>query len=168
MQKLLNACEKVFTYAAVISTFAMMCLTTVDAGGRYLFNRPFIGAFEITADYLMVAAIFLGMSYAYRQGAYIRVTFMVDRLPRQVKLVVNHFVQGASILYFGVLIIATIKQTFRIFTKGTKLGILDFPLGPAYIIIPVGLFLTSLWMLYDLRKLRLGKSHLIKEESPIT
>ena len=29
----------------------------------------------------MVAAIFLGLSYAYRGGVFIRVTFLVDRLP---------------------------------------------------------------------------------------
>ena len=166
MQKLLNGCETVSTYGAVIATFVMMLLTTADAGGRYIFNRPITGAYEITQNYLMVAAIFLAMSYGYRKGANIRVTFLADRLPRKVKLIVNYFVQLVSMLYGAVLVIATFQQFLRATATGTALSSLDFPLGPAYLIVPVGLFFMSLLMLIDIRKVRTGKSPLFKEESP--
>jgi TRAP-type C4-dicarboxylate transport system permease small subunit len=166
MQKLLNGCEKVSTYAAAISTFVMMLLTTADAGGRYIFNRPITGAYEITQNYLMVAAVFLAMSYAYRHGANIRVTFLVDRLPRRVKLVINYFVQLFSMLYGAVLVVATFKQFLRATATGTALSSLDFPLGPAYLLVPVGLFFMSLLMLLDLRKVRKEQSSLFQEESP--
>ena len=68
----------------------MMCLTTADALSRYLFNRPITGAYEITEKYLMVATIFLGVCYAYRGGVFIRVTFLVDHLPRAVKLLAHY------------------------------------------------------------------------------
>ena len=73
--------ERVLVYAGVVAMLAMMCLTSADALSRYLFNRPILGAYELTEKYLMVAAIFLGLSYAYRGGMFIRVTFLVDRLP---------------------------------------------------------------------------------------
>ena len=61
---------------------AMMLLTSGRrAVSRYLLNSPILGAYEITEKYLMVATIFLGLSYAYRGGVFIRVTFLVDRLP---------------------------------------------------------------------------------------
>lgn len=166
MQKLLNGCETVMTYAAVISTFVMMLLTTADAGGRYIFNRPITGAYEITQNYLMVAAVFLAMSFAYRQGANIRVTFLVDHLPRRVKVIINYFVQLVSMLYGAVLVVATFQQFLRATATGTALSSLDFPLGPAYLIVPVGLFFMSVLMLIDIRKVRTGKSPLFKEESP--
>src|SRR6266550_4015713 len=78
----LYRCEIALLYVGVIATFAMMCLTSADALSRYTFNRPILGAFEITEKYLMVAAIFMGLSYGYRGGLFIRVTFLVDRLPR--------------------------------------------------------------------------------------
>ena len=98
--------------------------------GRYLFNRPITGAYEITTNYLMIAAVFLGVSYGYRQGAYIRVTFLVDHLPGAVKLVVNHFVQMLSVVYGVLLVIATYKQALRTIATHTTLSSLDF--------IPVG------------------------------
>ena len=168
MQKLLNGCEAVLTYAAVISTFVIMCLTTADAVGRYFFSRPITGAFEITTNYLMVAAVFLSLGYSYRKGIFIRVTLLSDHMPKQGKLVVNYFVQLVSILYSIILIVATIKQAFYTINTRANLGAINFPLGPAQLIIPVGLFFMSLLMLLDLRRVRTGESSLFKKESPST
>jgi TRAP-type C4-dicarboxylate transport system permease small subunit len=164
MEKLLNGCESILTYLAVIATFVMMCLTAVDAAGRYLFNRPITGAYEVTTNYLMVAAVFLAMGYAYRQGVNIRVTFMVDRFPRRLKLVVNHFVQIVSMLYCATLVFATFKQAHRIISTGTTLSSIDIPQGPAYLLVPLGLLLPSLMMLFDIRKVRKGRSPLFQEK----
>ena len=73
--------EAILLGFGVFATFAMMCLTTADALSRYALNSPILGALELTEKYLMVAAIFLGLSYAYRGGLFIRVTLLVDRLP---------------------------------------------------------------------------------------
>src|SRR6266446_5991742 len=66
--KVLWRCELALVYTSVVATIAIMGLTSADALSRYLFNRPITGAYEITEKYLMVAAIFLGLSYAYRGG----------------------------------------------------------------------------------------------------
>jgi TRAP-type C4-dicarboxylate transport system permease small subunit len=167
MQKLMNGCELVMLYVSTMSTFILMLLTTADAGGRYLFNRPITGAFEITSNYLEIAAVFMAVSYGYREGAYIRVTFMVDRLPDKVKLVVNYFVQVVSMLYGVLLVIATFQQALRVISDHTTLSSLEMiPMGPAYVIVPIGLFFMSLAMLIDIRKVGKGQSYLFREESP--
>ena len=167
MQKLLKGCELVMVYVSCLSTFVLMLLTTAEAGGRYLFNRPITGVYEITTNYLMIAAVFLAVCYGYRAGAYIRVSFLADHLPRKVRLYVNYFVQGVSMLYGVLLIVATYQQALRVIPDQTTLSSLDFiPLGPAYMIVPVGLFFMSLMMLLDIRKVRKGESSLFSEESP--
>jgi TRAP-type C4-dicarboxylate transport system permease small subunit len=169
MQRLLHGSEIVMVYASCLSTFVLMLLTTADAGGRYLFNRPITGAYEITSNYLMIAAIFLAVCYGYRAGAYIRVTFLADRLPRKVKLYVDYFVQVVSMVYGILLIVATYQQALRVIASHTNLSSLEsIPLGPAYVIVPVGLFFMSLMMLLDIRKVRRGESSLFSEESPTT
>ncbi len=169
MGKVLRGCECVMLYISTLSTFVLMLLTTVDAGGRYLFNRPITGAYEVSTNYLMIAAVFMALTLGYRQGAYIRVTFLVDRLPAKVRLVVNHLVQVFSVLYGFMLVIATYKQALRTFEMHTTLSSLDIiPVGPAYVIVPVGLFFLSLAMLLDMRKVRRGQSPLFGEEVPTT
>ena len=89
MQNVLRGCERVMLYISTLSTFVLMLLTTADAGGRYIFNRPITGAYEVSTNYLMIAAIFMALSFGYRQGSYIRVTLLTSHLRGRVKLVVN-------------------------------------------------------------------------------
>ena len=59
-----------------------------------------------------------------------------------------------SILYGALLVIATFQQALRTMDTGTTLSSVDIPQGPAYLIVPVGLFFMSLAMLLDMRKVR--------------
>jgi TRAP-type transport system small permease protein len=163
MQKWLDNCERVLTVIAVVATFSMMVLTTADAGGRYLFNRPILAAFEVTSNYLMLAAVFLALPHAYRQGANIRVTFVVDRLGRRPRLVVNYLVQLASMLYCAVLVFATFRQTRHIISTGTLFTTLNLPQWPGHLVVSLGLCLTTLMLLLDLSRVRQGRSSLFKE-----
>jgi TRAP-type C4-dicarboxylate transport system permease small subunit len=110
LEKWLWRCELALVYAGVLATFLMMCLTSADALCRYLLNRPILGAYEITKKYLMVAAIFLGLSYAYRGGVFIRVTFLVDRLPPTLKQVANHIAILLSLAFCAFILVATASR----------------------------------------------------------
>ena len=160
MRRWLDAGEWALTLVAVLATFAMMLLTTADAVGRYLLNRPILVAYELTTNYLMVAVVFLAMPYAYRQGANVRVSFLVDRLGPVARLAVNHAVQVISILYCTALVVATFQQARHVLTTGTTFATVELPLWPAYMIVSIGLFLTALMMLVDLRAVRAGRSSL--------
>jgi TRAP-type C4-dicarboxylate transport system permease small subunit len=162
MRRWLDAGERALTLVAALATFCMMLLTTADAAGRYLLNRPILAAFELTTNYLMVAVVFLAMPYAYRQGANIRVTFLVDRLGRTPRLCVDHLVQIVSIAYCAALVFATFQQARHVLATGTTFATLDLPLWPAYAIVTAGLLLTALMMLIDLGEVRSGRSGLLR------
>ncbi|MGH7389596.1 MAG: TRAP transporter small permease [Candidatus Rokuibacteriota bacterium] len=160
MRRWLDGCEWAATLVAALATSAMMLLTTADAAGRYLFNRPILVAYELTTNYLMVAVVFLAMPYAYRQGANIRVTFLVERLGRTPRLVVAHAVQVVSTLYCAALVFATFQQARHMLATGTTFATLDLPLWPAHLVVSAGLFLTTVMMLVDLGEVRKGRSSL--------
>jgi TRAP-type C4-dicarboxylate transport system permease small subunit len=46
------------------------------------------------------------------------------------------------------------------------LSSVDIPMGPAYVIVPVGLFFMSLAMLLDMGKVRKDKSPLFQADAP--
>ena len=126
-------------------------------------NRPILAAYELTTNYLMIAAVFLAMPYAYRQGANIRVTFVVDRLRRAPRLVVDHAVQVVSILYGAALVYATFQQALHVRATGTTFVTLDLPLWPAHLMVAVGLGLTTLLIAIDLGAVRRNRSSLFRE-----
>ncbi len=166
MSNVLRHCEGVMTYAAVTATFLIMVLTSADAIARYVFNQPLSAVYEVTGEYLLVAAVFLSAGYTYREGGHIRVTLLVDHLPPRAKVAANYFSQVFSILCVGFLVFATIQQDIHVFTtEKTSVG-LGYPVWPSYAIAPVGLFFMFLPLLFDFRKVKSGKSALLKEEYP--
>ena len=159
-------CELVLVYASALAAVVMMCLTSADALSRYLLNRPIMGAYEITEKYLMVATIFLGLSYAYRGGVFIRVTFLVDRLPARMKLLAQYLAHLASLLFCLIILVATTQQAVRGLSDDTTLSALPLLVGPAYCLVPLGFFALTVIMLIDLPRVRSGRSHLFREEAP--
>ena len=159
----LDRAETALTLGAVAATFVMMVLTTADAVGRYVFNRPILVAYELTTNYLMVAAVFLAMPYAYREGANIRVTFLADRLRGPIRLAVDYIVQVASTLYCVALVVATVQQARHIVRTGTTFTTVDLPMWPAHVAIAVALFFVAVMMLADLPEVRRGRSSLFRE-----
>jgi TRAP-type C4-dicarboxylate transport system permease small subunit len=166
LEKWLGRCEDVLLFVAASCGLAMMALTTADAAGRYLLGSPVTGANELTEKYLMPAMVFLGLGYAYRGGIFIRVTFAADRLPAKLKLWADYASQLISILFCLVLIVASLQQAVRVVGNGTTLSTLEVPLAPAYFLVPLGLAVLVLMMLFDLPRVASGKSRLFKEESP--
>jgi TRAP-type C4-dicarboxylate transport system permease small subunit len=163
MGKLLIRVEKVLTTVSMAAIFVMVCLTTFDATGRYVFSAPIPAANEIAAKYCMIFAVFFGLCSGYHGGSNIRVTFLVNHFPRRAKLVVDHIVQILAILCSILLIVAG----FRLALRNLHIGMLDapsIPVGPAYLAAPLGLCAFTLWLLYDIPRVRKGKSDLFSGE----
>jgi len=164
--KLLSRCELVLLYIGVLATFGMMCLTSADALSRYALNRPILGALEITEKYLMVAAIFMGLSYGYRGGLFIRVTFLVDRLTGSARIAADYFAFLVSLLFCLVILWATAVQGWRGLHEDTELSTLPILVGPAYCLVPIGFLALTVIMLVDLPRVRRRQSLLFTQEAP--
>jgi TRAP-type C4-dicarboxylate transport system permease small subunit len=168
MQRWIGFTERVFTGAAVFCCLAMISLITADAAGRYLLNRPILGAFEITEQYLMVAIVFLGTCSAYSEGAFVRVTFAVKHMPQAIKVILSYFVQVFSILLSLAFVLATGRQTLKILARHEVLEVVDIALWPAYALVPLGLSLALIKMGFDFTRIKTGKSALFKDEDTST
>jgi TRAP-type C4-dicarboxylate transport system permease small subunit len=166
LAKLLLRCEQLLVGAGVIAAAGMMLLTSADALSRYLLNRPILGAYEITEKYLMVALIFLGLSYAYRGGAFIRVTFLVDRLPRTARLVADHVALLITLAYCLIFLWASGQQAWRALGDTTTLTTVPLPIGPSYLFVPAGFLALTVMLLADLPRVREGRALLFTSEVP--
>jgi TRAP-type C4-dicarboxylate transport system permease small subunit len=166
MQAVLDKVEAVFTWTAVGVAAVTMVLTTADALGRYLFSRPIVGAFEITADYLLVALVFLATSYSYRTGCFVRVTFFLERVSPRVRLVSDHLAQLLSILIAVALVVSAAMQARRTLSGGTlSTSLLAYPLGPAHVVGLLGLVMMTIRLIADVPRVRTGESGMQREDT---
>ena len=98
----------------------------------------------------MPAVVFLGISYTYRKGGYVRVTFLLNSLPWRLRAALEYFDHLFSTVLSAIFVVAAIVKALRIYEKGVGLENWPLPLWPAYVIVPVGFTLATLVMLLDL------------------
>jgi TRAP-type transport system small permease protein len=128
--------SRMLSHIGNIALAGMMFLTTADVIGRYFFNAPVLGAFEIT-EYLMLIMIFSFLAFAQSQKAHITVDIFFDRLPCGLGRVinrVNHLVCLAMLLlvtWMGVMQTIDLKKNNEI---STLLKLPDYPFA-AFLVI---------------------------------
>jgi TRAP-type C4-dicarboxylate transport system permease small subunit len=121
--------DRVLGAAAAILLFGLMTLTTADVIGRYFFNWPLRGAFEIT-ELLLLTLIFAGLPLASRADEHVTLDFIDRLLDRKGRV----FLRRAVDLVCGVIILGL---AWRVWVKaGTIAGygdttdVLRVPVAP--------------------------------------
>ena len=128
------------TYLSYIGNAAlafMMLLTTTDVLGRYFFNSPVLGAYEIT-EYLMLIMVFSYLALAQSQKAHINVDIVFNRLPAWLQRIFERFNHIVCLL---VMILVTWKSAQRIAelkSTGEASLLLKIPDYPFAIFLVIG------------------------------
>lgn len=77
---ILTKITKAIAFIAGIAALSTMFLITADVTGRYIFNHPLRGTFELV-ELSLVLIVFLALAYSELVGeGHIRVTILTDRL----------------------------------------------------------------------------------------
>lgn len=122
-----------------ISTVVMMIATTTDVVSRNFAGRSVPGLLELSAT-LLVATVFLGLSYAGAANAHVSVDLITSRFPLSVSRRLAGFMWllgGAMTVWF---IYATAKRALDSFEmQEITVGLVDWPLWPARWIVVIGL-----------------------------
>lgn len=74
-----------------LTSLAVLGLVTVaDVVGRYLFNRPLLGALELS-ELMMVFLIFTCLAYTELQNGHVEVDVLVNRFPPRARAICESF-----------------------------------------------------------------------------
>ncbi len=156
---------------AGVGVLFMMFAITLDVFLRRAFNMPTIWANE-ASSYLLVIVTFLGLAYALREKAHIRIDFIVVRLPKQVQ----DWMQVISSIIFLIFTVILGYFTWSIFLDTvrfaeTSRSLWDIPLAPWQVWLPLGLAIISLLLtlnIYNEVKIARGKAKERPEEGAIS
>lgn len=122
-----------------ISTVTMMVATSVDVLSRNIAGRSVPGLLELSAT-LLVATVFLGLSYAGAANAHVSVDLITSRLP----LTISRRLAGLMWLIGSILIVwfiyaTAIRAMASLEMREITVGLVDWPLWPARWIVVIGL-----------------------------
>ena len=144
--------SSVLSYVGVLSLFAMMCLTTVDVVGRYLFNRPITGAFELT-EYLVLILIFSFIGYTQSQKGHVAVDILLPLLPQKLRKltdVANHLV---CLVLMGLITWMGVAKAMDLKAVGEASPNLHIPAYPFAIYLVLGCLVMCLELIRSIIQL---------------
>lgn len=145
LRRTLDFIETALIAIAGLMLLTMLLTVTVDAVGRYVFNRPLAGNFEFISFFAMVMLTFLALPKVYSQGGHIKLDFLkpvLRRIPFMLSERVNALL-GA--LFFGAIAVyAGIEAAHKIATRETTIGLVQLPIYISFVSFPLGVGVLTL------------------------
>jgi len=144
-------------YAGAYVLFGMMLLTTCDVIGRYIFNLPITGAYEIT-EAMMVTLVFFFIGYTQASKAHVAVDLVVKLLPQKIGMIVDIITQVLSLLMILLVAWMSIVRWLELMEINEHTPILGIPVSPFLLILALGCFVLCIELGKDIpRLLRKGE-----------
>lgn len=157
---LLRAMRVVLGSIAAVLVFAMMCVTVADVIGRYGFNRPLPGAFEMT-EVMLGIVIFVALPLVTLENGHVTVSLITERLSPRARRA-----QGALVSLFSAAILAVVawrlqRHAFQLSSYGDVTIFLRLPKGPvAYLMAGLAALGALAALMLSFRFLRGRADHL--------
>lgn len=146
VQRVAKHAATLAAYAAGIVLVALMTGTVADVLGRYLFNYPLLGVFDLT-HFAVVIIVYMGFAYCTYFGGHAAIELLYDRLSAPIARVMDRIIHVSSAIMMGVLAWRAGVDAIQVQEFGQASQLLELPLYPAYWVAAVGSALTALVML---------------------
>ena len=130
--------------------FLMMLLTAADVAGRYLFNKPIPGGFELT-EMMLAALIYCGLPLVSKRREHIVIDTFDPLMSKPVKRgldVLADIVVALTLAGLGVLIF---QRALRVAAYGDTTTVLTLPLAPVAWLMGAMIIVTALihlWLIF--------------------
>jgi TRAP-type C4-dicarboxylate transport system permease small subunit len=115
------------TSAAVL--FLMMMITAVDVIGRYVFNKPLAGGFEIT-EMLLAALIYCGLPLVSQRREHIVIDTFDPLMSARVKRALDVVAEIVCSITLGGIGYLIFRRAARVAEYGDTTSVLKWPLAP--------------------------------------
>lgn len=123
--------------------FMMTMLTLLDVFGRYLFNSPIMGAYEIT-ELMLAVLIFAGIPLAGANDEHIAVDLIDGVVPRSIAKVRDILIALTMSVVLGALSKNIFHKGLEAIKYGDQSAMLQIPMSPIYFIVSISLGMACL------------------------
>ena len=146
LDALLRRAVKAAHGVSLVALVVMAAITVVDVAGRYLLNRPLLGALELS-EILLVLLTFGGFAYTELRNGHVDVDVLVERFPPRVRALCETLAALLSTAFWGAIAGRTVVRAIDIHRAGETTANLSIPIGPLVWAAAVGSALFALTLL---------------------
>lgn len=101
------------SYLGAFSLFVLMGLTAADVLGRYIFNSPITGTFELT-KFLVLILIFSFLADTQAQKMHVTVDLILSRFPKAVRFYIEIFNYAMSLAIMALITWIGTQRAFEL------------------------------------------------------
>ncbi|MBA7639663.1 hypothetical protein ES703_47323 [subsurface metagenome] len=136
--------------AGSIILVGMMLLVTSDVIGRFLFNSPIHGTMEVI-EFMMIGLLYFTLAHTQAIKAHINVELLTSRFSPRARLICEIITYFVGLIVFALITwqgAASAAEAWRI--GEITFGVIEFPIFPAKVLIPIGSFIFCLRFILDI------------------
>ena len=130
-------------YIAGAVLVLLMFMTTADVVGRYFFNAPLTGVFDLT-QFAVLIMTFLGFAYCAWRGAHVAIELLYNRLGRSVQRVLDPAINLIGCALFVLIAWRAVVQSVDVREFAEASQLLTIPFFPFYWVLAFGAGLMAL------------------------
>jgi C4-dicarboxylate transporter, DctQ subunit len=142
--------EDTFNLLASYLVMGLMISSSAEIAGRYIFNRPIPGYVEIV-ELVLPVFVFLGISYAERNGRHVRMEIFIDKV---LKGFFHHAAEVLNLTFSLFVYIVISIYSFKFFLQSLQAGdittILYWPTWPAKLLVSIGCFILCIRFVFEI------------------
>lgn len=135
-------------WVSFICVLAMMLMNVADVLLTKLFQKPIIGAYELTQRMLM-CAVFASFAYGQSKKSHINMTLVIAKFPRAVRFVIFTVMGLLATVAAGATTWAALLQANVALDTGYMTEVLYIPLYPFYYIEFAAMAIFTVTLAYD-------------------
>ena len=137
------------SYLGAVGLIAMMLLTAADVTGRYLFNKPVLGAFELT-EFLVLILIFSFLAHAQSEKNHVSVDLLVGRFSKKWQTIIGIFNHVVCLVLMGLFVWMTTTRAMELKEYSEASSNLGIPKYPFAFFVVIGFAILGVEYLRDL------------------
>ena len=137
--------RRVVVAVATTSLALLMFLVAAEVIGRYLFNSPIPGGYELI-EYLMAILIPLSVAFCAEQKAHVGVDLVMEKLSRKTRVRAEVVTLLVSSVLSGVLAWQCCVAIPESYASGLKSAVLHIPAYPTVIAVAIGAIALTLFI----------------------
>jgi TRAP-type C4-dicarboxylate transport system permease small subunit len=150
----MNRISTIVTYIGAAAVVVLALTTCIDVLGRYLFNAPLQGTYELTENFLCIIAA-CGIAAATATGEHISVDSFFERLSPVGQRILALFGAFLELVVFSVLCwqgIVAVRESIIPYCEvvGSVVPIVTYPFR---IVLVLGFFLSVIALVYTIVRL---------------
>lgn len=157
-KKIMSKVNMLVAFLCGLFVFGYMLLTTTNIAGRYLLNLPINGTMEI-GQIVLATVIFFNLAYAQMEGAHIRVTAVLERLPNAWRQKVETGILAVGFLMMALMAWRALPFAIESFHLKEAHMSVDVPIWPTKFIFFIGWSMLGIQFLIEFLDRTVLKSH---------